>query len=136
MLSDDGDNAERIEAARAFLMRSFLKACAEHRLNRREANVVMRAVLGDGLAALTQYFPLPVAPELWSDRTGRKENPIAFIRRVYAGHVGSGLTRADLRRIDAPLYAALHVWEGRHPETILDEIPRRRQTKRGHTLRR
>jgi len=33
------------------------------------------------------------APELWSEREGRSENPVAFIRRVYAPWLGRGLIR-------------------------------------------
>lgn len=55
------------------------------------------------------------APELWASRKGRKENPIAFIRRVYARWLGHGLKRGDIRTLDQPLYQALAVWMHRHP---------------------
>jgi hypothetical protein len=69
--------------------------------------------------------PLPPAraPELWSEREGRKENPIAFIRRVYAPWLGKGLTRAQLGNLDQPLYRALSVWVHRHPEDEMPELP-------------
>lgn len=62
------------------------------------------------------------APELWSERTGRKENPVAFIRRVYAPWVGRGLQRAHLHSLDLPLYTALAVWLHRHPEIDFPEL--------------
>jgi hypothetical protein len=56
------------------------------------------------------------APEKWSERTtGRAENPVAFIRRVYAPWLGKGLTRAHLSKIDYALYQAHAKWQERHP---------------------
>lgn len=70
-------------------------------------------------------LPPVEAPELWADRQGRKENPVAFIRRVYGRYIGNGLTRAHIRRLDLPLYKALSVWTVRHPEDTLPELPTR-----------
>lgn len=56
------------------------------------------------------------APELWANRKGRKENPVAFIRRVYAPWLNRGLKRSDLRSLDQQLYQALAVWMHRHPQ--------------------
>jgi len=67
--------------------------------------------------------PLPDhAPELWANRKGRKENPIAFIRRVYARWLGHGLKRGDIRTLDQLLYQALAVWMHRHPEDDFAEL--------------
>lgn len=68
---------------------------------------------------------LPEAPQLWQSRIGRKENPPAFIRRVYNAYLHGGFTRAMLRRLDPLLYQALAVWECRHPDDQLDELPKR-----------
>lgn len=65
------------------------------------------------------------APELWAGREGRRENPVAFIRRVYGRYLGHGLTRAHIRRLDLPLYRALSVWVIRHPDDTLPELPSR-----------
>jgi hypothetical protein len=54
------------------------------------------------------------APEEWADRPAR-ENPVAFIERVYAHWLGKGLTRAHLRELDRSLYQALAKWLERHP---------------------
>ncbi|MGE3712117.1 MAG: hypothetical protein AB7G35_20925, partial [Hyphomicrobiaceae bacterium] len=62
------------------------------------------------------------APERWSRREGRKENPVAFIRRVYAPWLNRGLTRAHLLTLDRALYSALAVWMHRHPETEFPEL--------------
>lgn len=62
------------------------------------------------------------APELWSRREGRKENPVAFIRRVYAPWLSCGFTRAHLLALDRPLYSALAVWLHRHPEAEFPEF--------------
>lgn len=70
--------------------------------------------------------PGPVNPsELWANRPGRKENPIVFIRRVYAPWIGRGLNRAQIRAADRPLYRALGVWLHRHPDETFDEVPPR-----------
>lgn len=62
------------------------------------------------------------APELWANRKGRKENPVAFIRRVYAPWLNRGLKRGDLRSLDQQLYQALAVWMHRHPELKFAEL--------------
>jgi hypothetical protein len=62
------------------------------------------------------------APERWSRREGRKENPVAFIRRVYAPWLNRGFTRAHLLTLDRALYSALAVWMHRHPETEFPEL--------------
>jgi hypothetical protein len=62
------------------------------------------------------------APELWSEREGRKENPVAFTRRVYAPWLNRGLMRGDLRSLDPSLYQALAVWLHRHPEETFPEM--------------
>lgn len=62
------------------------------------------------------------APELWAERKGRKENPPAFVRRVYARWLGRGISRGDLRTIDPPLYQALAVWIHRHPDETMPEL--------------
>ncbi len=99
----------------------------EHRLTIIE-RIELRRTLAEQLVALAETAaksqePLPVeAPELWSDREGRKENPIAFIRRVYYPWLFRGLTRGDLRRLDPPLYQALAVWMHRHPDEDVPEF--------------
>ena len=58
-------------------------------------------------------------PETWQGRKDRSENPPAFVRRVYGAWLradGTGLTRPMLRRLDAPLYAALAKHIQRHGE--------------------
>lgn len=61
-------------------------------------------------------------PEQWADRAGRKENPVAFIRRVYAPWLTRGLKRGDIRTLDLPLYRALAVWMHRHPTESFPEF--------------
>jgi hypothetical protein len=50
------------------------------------------------------------APELFSGRTDRRENPVGFIKRVYAQWLGRGLTMAHIRQLDYKLYQSLRVW--------------------------
>ncbi|MGE3227861.1 MAG: hypothetical protein AB7J30_00280 [Hyphomicrobium sp.] len=75
------------------------------------------------------------APQLWKDGREitlhlpsgeeRKQtfNPVQFIRGVYGRWIGRGLTRRHLNRLDPDLYRALSVWEHRHPEDRLTELP-------------
>lgn len=108
---------ERIAAARDFLLQSFKTACLAHRLSETEAATVLaRLVLevGDNPAAAAA---LPAeAPERWSERAGRKENLVAFIRSVYAPWLEHGLRRSHPQSLDRPLYRALAVWLHRHPD--------------------
>lgn len=48
------------------------------------------------------------APELYKERTDRKEGPEAFTRRVYAPWLGKGLLRPHVKQLDRPLYQALY----------------------------
>jgi hypothetical protein len=61
-------------------------------------------------------------PERWSRREGRKENPVAFIRRVYAPWLNRGFTRSHLLALDRSLYSALGVWLHRHPDVEFPEL--------------
>lgn len=67
------------------------------------------------------------APVLWEDRTKKQEtsklNPARFTRNVYEVWLGQGLTRKYLRELDPNLYRALSVWETRHPEDRITELP-------------
>jgi hypothetical protein len=75
------------------------------------------------IAADMEKVRMPkAAPELWGDRKGRKENPVAFIRRVYAPWLDRGLKRGDLRTLDQQLYQALAVWMHRHPDLEFAEL--------------
>lgn len=62
------------------------------------------------------------APELWSERKGTKDNPVTFIRRVYAPWLGRGLRRSHLHSLDRALYTALGVWLHRHRDTGFPEL--------------
>ena len=62
------------------------------------------------------------APELWSERKGTRENPVTFIRRVYASWLGRGLRRSHLLSLDRALYTSLGVWLHRHPDTGFPEL--------------
>lgn len=71
-----------------------------------------------------------VPSELWADRkTGRAENPAAFIRRVYVKEIANGsLTKPDLLKADKRLYQAYATWISRHPEDDVGLSNPRRQT--------
>lgn len=99
----------------------------KHRLTLAERIELRNALareLVDLVEARAPALPLlpEKAPELWSEREGRKENPVAFIRRVYAPWLKRGLVRSDLRALDPPLYQALAVWMYRHPDDQFPEL--------------
>jgi hypothetical protein len=88
----------------------------------------------DMLAALARRFgKIPAgpatdvpkrAPAVWAKRDrDAKENPAEFTRRVYARWLQNGLTRPMLRELDDGLYHALSVWEHRHPDDAIGELP-------------
>lgn len=54
------------------------------------------------------------APLLWQTHRQGRENPVEFIERVYAPWIGKGLSKADIRRLDRPLYQAAATWISRH----------------------
>lgn len=93
-----------------------------HGLNRSERAELRETLWLD--ASLRRDDPeLPaVAPELWTDRRGTKDNPVSFIRRVYAPWLGKGLRRSHLLSLDRPLYTALGVWLHRHPDQGFPEL--------------
>lgn len=64
------------------------------------------------------------APTFWSDRNPEGGmNPAEFTRAIYGRWIGHGLTRQQLRKLDYPLYRALSVWESRHPDDRIKELP-------------
>jgi hypothetical protein len=74
--------------------------------------------------ALADDIP-SAAPALWSERptTGEKTDPAGFVRLVYGRWIGRGLSRRRLRDLDPDLYRALSVWEHRHPEDRIAQLP-------------
>lgn len=85
----------------------------------------MRRAIHVEIASFARPMGTPTeAPRLWSDRdAGDTTNPAEFIRKHYKRWIGFGLTRKDLRDLDPQLYHALSVWEHRHPEDRINELP-------------
>jgi hypothetical protein len=65
------------------------------------------SLLNAALSTPTIELPLK-APELYKERTDRKEKAEAFVRRVYAPWLGKGLLRPHLKQLDEPAYRALY----------------------------
>jgi hypothetical protein len=63
------------------------------------------------------------APELWKDRADKNEDPVAFIKRVYAKYLGEGISRADISRLDKRLYNSLNTSIHRHGDSLSDVLP-------------
>lgn len=116
-------------------MLAFRYACSAHQLSNDGARQVLAQIfstLSDELNLIE--LPLPrTTPEQWSNRSSRKESPPAFIRRVYGEYLHGGFTRAMLRSLDRPLYQALAVWELRHPDDQLNELPKRYHGRKSPT---
>jgi len=49
-----------------------------------------------------------IAPNLWKDRLDKSEDPISFTKRIYSKWIGKNFGRADLKRLDKQLYAAIY----------------------------
>ena len=99
---------------------------SKHGLSVRERATLREALLNEMRQIAAAGAPLrpelpSEAPELWADRKGRKENPVASIRRVYGRWLGRGLTRSHLRTLDLALYQAFAVWMHRHPDQAFPE---------------
>jgi hypothetical protein len=126
-VTDDYDHLQRLEAARQFILGAFDIACKAHAVPRTDLAAIIKSAMDDvGPAEVATPAPLPLAPpELWSKRTDRAESPVGFVRRVYAPYIGHGFTRPDLRKLDPELYRAVTVWEHRHPEDRMTEIPKK-----------
>lgn len=93
--------------------------------DRQELRTALEPVLPflTGRAAASNQT-IQAAPILWAERgTGLKTNPAKFTRETYARWLGNGLTRQRLRELDPQLYHALSVWEHRHPEDRIEELP-------------
>ncbi len=102
--------------------RGILRIAEDYELNRSEVLMLCQALLIDA-ADRVLCTELPAsAPELWTERRGTKENPVTFVRRVYADWLGKGLKRSHLLSLDKPLYTALGVWLHRHPEEGFPEL--------------
>lgn len=121
--------APRREADRpAFLndaKAAFERAADADGLDAQQRVKALRELLQIYEAAATSVPLMPSkAPQLWVDRDpALRESPAAFTRRVYGPWMGTGFTRPQLRALDDALYHALSVWEHRHPEDALKDLP-------------
>jgi hypothetical protein len=65
--------------------------------------------------------------QAWQSDRQDKESPADFIARVYAPWIGKGLTRADIRRLDKPLYVALASWLQRKGNELAFDLPTKKE---------
>ncbi len=68
-------------------------------------------------------FQFAKPPELYRNRSEKKETPDRFLKRVYGADVRRGLTQADIRRADPAFYNVLHVWAARHKRLLSRLVP-------------
>jgi hypothetical protein len=104
---------------------AFERAADADGLDAQQRIAALRELLQVYEASSASAVPMPSkAPQLWTERDpALKENPAAFTRRVYGPWMGAGFTRPQLRALDDALYHALSVWEHRHPEDAVTELP-------------
>ena len=126
MTANQSDKDRSLDEAKAFLLYAFDSACQRNDLQPDQAATLITALALHAArkAQLLGADELPAsAPELWRERDlNRRENPIQFVRRVYASHLAKRMTRKHLRKIDPDLYRALTVWETRHPDQTVKEL--------------
>lgn len=89
-----------------------------------DRTAVLRAIQAN-IATRLKPPSLPTRPpRLWADRDAEKpSDPASFTRAVYGRWFGKGISRKHLRDLDPQLYRALSVWEHRHPEDRIAELP-------------
>ena len=111
------------EQAQELLTRAFALACRRYKLDAQEATALAQSLSASDVPPPPP--PLPdEAPELWSDRNRKcRETPPQFTRRVYAPWLGTGFDRRLLNKFDPVLYRDLAVWETRHPQDRIAELP-------------
>jgi len=117
----DADRPTFLSDAKA----AFERAADADGLDIQQRVIALRELLQVYEQRSTSALPLPSkAPQLWVDRDpALKENPAAFTGRVYGPWIGTGFTRPQLRALDDALYHALSVWEHRHPEDTVKDLP-------------
>lgn len=119
------------ESPLAALRQSVDKIATDHSLTHHEIvgllNEIVRAYETRAALTVTATRNVPSkAPALWAQRDpDARQNPVQFFNAVYSEWAGQGLTRKDLRQLDADLYRAITVWEARHPEDKIVGLPRR-----------
>lgn len=63
------------------------------------------------------------APRLWRGGHIEELNAADFVREVYGPAIESGMTQADLKRLDPKLYMAFHKWCGRNSVDTRSILP-------------
>jgi hypothetical protein len=75
----------------------------------------LRVAVRFAISAEAAQTPTSHKPMKWLERTNRTESAVDFIQREYAGAIADkSITRADIRRLDPPLYTALYAWISKH----------------------
>lgn len=117
----DADRPTFLNDAKA----AFERAADADGLNTQQRMAALRELMQVYEASTVSTISFPSkAPQLWVNRDpALKESPAIFTRRVYGPWIGMGLTRPQLRALDDALYHALSVWEHRHPEDAVTELP-------------
>jgi hypothetical protein len=67
------------------------------------------------------------APEKYARRLDRTETPVTFIKRAYAHWLGTGLSTADIHRLDPQLSNCLRVWCSTYGKPDDFDLPSRAQ---------
>lgn len=86
----------------------------------------IHAVVAERLDRVGPSAP-PRAPEFYTKRKDRDENPVTFIERVYAEWLGHGLTSADIARLDPKLSLSLRVFYSTKGRPTDFDLPTKKQ---------
>lgn len=104
-----------------------LKSLIARELNRSGVSETDRArIISEVFSDLSKPVQAPSqlpdkAPALYKERDDKSQSAEEFTRQHYSEFFGKGLTRADLKRLDLPLYRML--MKGSFPTSLADEIP-------------
>ncbi len=123
--SGDDARASRLHEIFKDVRRAIDIALRRQSLDPVEREQVIQAVIHSLAESTPPKVTLPrKATALWADRdASQKITPAQFTRNIYGAWIGRGLTRKHLRDLDEPLYHALSVWEHRHPDDTIKELP-------------
>lgn len=123
--SGDDARASRLHEIFKDVRRAIDIALRRQSLDPVEREQVIQAVIHSLAENTPAKVPFPrKAPALWTDRDpNQKITPAEFTRNIYRRWIGNGLTRRHLRELDESLYHALSVWEHRHPDDTIQELP-------------
>lgn len=115
----------------SLIQEAFEIACSNEEERQNFIDGIYHAMTGKVVPNSPERIEPPtIAPEFYKERVDRKENPVAFIRRVYGPWLGRGITRPQLKHLDVALYQGLYRFlrDNEEPTDIELGLPKVRGT--------